>query len=123
MKNKELFSVEFENFEKIYENYDIFIFDKIKTTALDFARQKKLPCILIPISSISWLSKNEKLNFNKSVFIQEIFRKNNNRIFIDFESLKSKIKTFFLLNVSLLRILLTNAFTIKDCTSGIPIVC
>ena len=65
MKNKELFSVEFENFEKIYENYDIFIFDKIKTTALDFARQKKLPCILIPISSISWLSKNEKLNFNK----------------------------------------------------------
>ena len=91
VKNKELFSVEFENFEKIYENYDIFIFDKIKTTALDFARQKKLPCILIPISSISWLSKNEKLNFNKSVFIQEIFRKNNNRIFIDFESLKSKI--------------------------------
>ena len=46
--------------KKFFKNYDLFIFDKIKTSALHFALSKKLPTIIIPLGENNWICKKKK---------------------------------------------------------------
>ena len=58
--NKNFNQINDEKIEEIFKNYDLFIFDKIKTSALHFALSKKLPTIIIPLGENNWICKKKK---------------------------------------------------------------
>lgn len=94
VENKSLFRVEKRTLEDVYKNYDIFIFDKIKTSALKFAKSKNLPIIIIPVSPIIFSNDFNKNNLKNKFLFQDVKRDNLGRIFINYKSLVSKIEKF-----------------------------
>ena len=94
VKNESLYRVETKILQDIYKNYDIFIFDKIKTSALKFAKSKNLPIIVIPVSPIKFSDDFNKNDPKNKFLFQDVKRDRKGRIFINNKSLLSKIEKF-----------------------------
>ena len=77
--------------EEIFQNYDLFIFDKIKTSALHFALSKKLPVIIFPFGENDWICKKKKKEFYLNNNVVDYSCSSNGSIKVSWDILKKKI--------------------------------